>query len=106
MALSSPASAQGTTSGVVTLQGNGGAAATGPTVSAGVLSGRPLVAQNNAQVQMIDRASGKIVGSFARSGTFPGRFNQPHAIAVDSRGNVYGAENRGRRIHKFTIASR
>ena len=65
-----------------------------------------VVNQNNAQIEMIDRASGKIVGSFGRSGTFPGQFNQPHGIAVDSRGNVYVAENRGRRIQKFTIASR
>jgi hypothetical protein len=57
----SPTSAQATTSGVVTLQDNGGVAATGPTVSAGVLSGRPVVAQNNAQIEMIDNTSGKIV---------------------------------------------
>ena len=41
---SSPVFAQATTSGVVTLQDNGGAAATGPTISVGVLSGRPVVA--------------------------------------------------------------
>ena len=40
----SPAFPQATASGVVTLQDNGGAAATGPTVSAGVLSGRPVLA--------------------------------------------------------------
>ena len=55
-----------------------------------------VVNQNNAEIEMIDRASGKIVGSFGRSGNFPGQFNQPHGIAVDSRGNVYVAENRGR----------
>ena len=65
-----------------------------------------VINQNNAEIEMIDRASGKIVGSFGRSGNFPGQFNQPHGIAVDSRGNVYVAENRGRRIHKFMIASR
>jgi hypothetical protein len=32
---------------------------------------------------------------------FPGEFNQGHRIAVDSKGNVYIAGNRGRRIHKF-----
>ena len=53
-----------------------------------------------------DRASGKVIGNFGRSGTFPGQFNQPHGIAVDSTGNIYIAENRGRRIHKFTIATR
>ena len=36
--------AQATPSGVVTLQDSGGGAATGPTVSAGVLSGRPALA--------------------------------------------------------------
>ncbi len=65
-----------------------------------------VINQNNAEIEMIDRASGKIVGSFGRSGNFPGQFNQPHGIAVDSRGNVFVAENRGRRIHKFMIASR
>ena len=63
-----------------------------------------VINQNNAEIEMIDRMSGKIVGKFGRSGSFPGQFNQPHGIAVDSRGNVYVAENRGRRIHKFTIA--
>ena len=33
----------------------------------------------------------------------PGQFDQPHGIAVDSKGNVYVAENRGRRVHKFKI---
>ena len=53
---------------------------------------------------MIDRASGKIVGNFGRPGNFPGQFNQPHGIAVDSQCNVYIAENRGRRVHRFKIA--
>ena len=65
-----------------------------------------VVNQNNAQIEIIDRESGTIIGNFGRSGTFPGQFNQAHGIAVDSRGNVYVAENRGRRIHKFQIATR
>jgi DNA-binding beta-propeller fold protein YncE len=65
-----------------------------------------VINQNNAQVEIIDRASGKIIGNFGRSGSFPGQFNQPHGIAVDSKGNVYIAENRGRRVHKFKIAGR
>ncbi|MSO46172.1 MAG: hypothetical protein EXQ59_05330 [Acidobacteria bacterium] len=65
-----------------------------------------VINQNNAQIDIIDRESGKGMGSFGRSGTFPGQFNQPHGIAVDSKGNVYVAENRGRRIHKFRTASR
>jgi DNA-binding beta-propeller fold protein YncE len=65
-----------------------------------------VINQNNAQIEIIDRASGKIIGNFGRSGSFAGQFNQPHGIAVDSKGNIYIAENRGRRVHKFTTASR
>ena len=61
-----------------------------------------VVNQNSAQIEIVDRASGKVIGNFGRSGNFPGQFNQPHGIAVDARGNIYIAENRGRRIHKFT----
>lgn len=46
---------------------------------------------------------GKILSSFGRAGHFPGQFDQAHGIAVDSKGNVYIAENRGKRIQKFKI---
>ena len=65
-----------------------------------------VINQNNAQIEIIEREGGKIIGSFGRSGTFPGQFNQPHGIAVDTAGNIYIAENRGRRIQKFRIATR
>jgi DNA-binding beta-propeller fold protein YncE len=61
-----------------------------------------VINQNNGQVDMIERATGRSLGSFGRPGSFPGEFNQAHGIAVDSKGNVYVAENRGKRIHKFT----
>ena len=60
-----------------------------------------VINQNNAQIEIIERDSGKLVGSFGRAGSFPGEFNQAHGIAVDSKGNIYIAENRGRRVHKF-----
>jgi DNA-binding beta-propeller fold protein YncE len=60
-----------------------------------------VINQNNARVDILERETGSVVGGFGRAGTFPGEFNQPHGIAVDSRGNVYVAENRGRRVHKF-----
>ncbi|MEO7728824.1 MAG: 6-bladed beta-propeller [Burkholderiales bacterium] len=63
-----------------------------------------VVNQNNSQIEIIERASGKHLSSFGRAGAFPGEFIQAHGIAVDSKGNVYVAENRGRRIHKFKIA--
>ena len=63
-----------------------------------------VVNQNNSQIEIIDRASGRHLGSFGRPGAFPGEFIQAHGIAVDSKGNVFVAENRGRRIHKFKAA--
>jgi DNA-binding beta-propeller fold protein YncE len=61
--------------------------------------------QNNSQIEIIERATGRKLGSFGRAGAFPGEFNQAHGIAVDSKGNVYVSENRGRRIHKFKMVS-
>jgi streptogramin lyase len=62
-----------------------------------------VINQNNSQIEIIDRQSGKILSSFGRPGRFPGQLDQPHGIAVDSKGNVYVAENRGKRIHRFKI---
>jgi DNA-binding beta-propeller fold protein YncE len=62
-----------------------------------------LINQNNAEIEILDRQTGKILSSFGRDGHFPGQFDQPHGIAVDSNGNVYIAENRGKRIQKFKI---
>lgn len=60
-----------------------------------------VINQNNSQIEVVDRQSGQRVSSFGRPGSFPGQFNQPHGIAVDSKGNIYVAENRGKRVHKF-----
>ena len=63
-----------------------------------------LINQNNAQIEIIDRQAGRVVSHFGGGvGHFPGQFDQPHGIAVDSKGNVYVAENRGKRIQKFKI---
>jgi hypothetical protein len=62
-----------------------------------------IVNQNNAQIDIVDRAAGAKVASFGSIGKQPGQFDQAHGIAVDSKGNVYVAENRGRRVHKFKI---
>ena len=63
-----------------------------------------VVNQNSGQIEIMERLSGKMLGSFGRVGRYPGEFDQPHGIAVDSKGNVYIADNRGRRIQKFKIA--
>jgi len=64
-----------------------------------------VINQNNATIDIVERESGKKLGSFGRAGSFPGEFQQAHGIAVDSKGNIYIAENRGRRIHKFKPVS-
>ena len=62
-----------------------------------------LLNQNTAEVEVLERDSGKVLAKFGRAGHFPGEFDQPHGLAVDSKGNVYVAENRGRRIQKFRL---
>jgi DNA-binding beta-propeller fold protein YncE len=60
-----------------------------------------VINQNNSQIEIIERETGKILSHFGRPGRFPGQFDQPHGIAVDSKGNIYIAENRGKRVHKY-----
>jgi len=60
-----------------------------------------VINQNNSTIDIVERESGKKIGSFGRAGSFPGEFQQAHGIAVDSKGNIYIDENRGRRVHKF-----
>ncbi|HWW88143.1 MAG TPA: SBBP repeat-containing protein, partial [Vicinamibacterales bacterium] len=65
-----------------------------------------LINQNNSEIEIIDRQSGRILSSFGGAGHFPGEFDQPHGIAVDSKGNVYVTENRGKRVQKFVPIDR
>ena len=60
---------------------------------------------NNGKVWLIDRATLETVGEFGSPGSAPGQLTNLHHIAVDSRGNVFGAEvGRNRRVQKFAIA--
>jgi DNA-binding beta-propeller fold protein YncE len=66
-----------------------------------------VVNQNAMAVNVLDRQSGRVLSSFGYgSGRYPGQFTTPHGIAVDSKGNVYVAEQEGRRIQKFKVAGR
>jgi len=55
----------------------------------------------NNQVNIVDRQSLKILGKFGKAGTGPGEFNVLHEIAADSKGNIYSAETRSRRVQRF-----
>ncbi len=58
----------------------------------------------NEQVHVLDHASGKILSSFGRPGHQIGNFTHGHAIAADSKGNLYVAETDwGRRVQKFKL---
>ncbi len=63
-----------------------------------------VVNQNSVMVEIIERKSGIHLSSFGGGpGRYPGQFTLPHGIGVDSKGNVYVAEQEGRRIQKFTL---
>jgi hypothetical protein len=55
----------------------------------------------NNQIDILDRQSLKVLGRFGKGGSAPGEFNILHEIAADSKGNIYTAETRSRRVQKF-----
>ena len=60
--------------------------------------------QNSVVVDVLDRQTGQVLSSFGGGpGRYLGQFTLPHGIAVDSVGNVYVAEQEGRRIQKFRV---
>ena len=63
--------------------------------------------QNTNQINIVDRQSGQVLSRFGfGAGRYVGQFITPHGIGVDSKGNVYVAEQEGRRIQKFKIVQR
>ena len=61
-----------------------------------------VVNQNSVSFDVVDRESGEVITSFGGGpGRYPGQFTLPHGIGVDSKGNVYVAEQEGRRVQKF-----
>jgi DNA-binding beta-propeller fold protein YncE len=65
-----------------------------------------VVNQNSVMIDVVGRQSGQLLTSFGDGpGRYPGQFTLPHGIAVDSAGNVYVAEQEGRRIQKFRIVA-
>jgi DNA-binding beta-propeller fold protein YncE len=57
----------------------------------------------NNVIDILDRQSLKILGSFGKGGTAPGQFGTIHEIAADSKGNIYTAELRTRRVQKLVF---
>ena len=63
-----------------------------------------VVNQNSVVIDVLDRRTGQVLSSLGGGpGRYPGQFTLPHGIGVDSAGNVYIAEQEGRRVQKFRI---
>ena len=63
-----------------------------------------VVNQNSVMIDILDRETGQRLSSFGGGpGRYRGQFMLPHGIGVDSAGNIYVAEQEGRRIQKFRI---
>jgi DNA-binding beta-propeller fold protein YncE len=56
----------------------------------------------NNLVWILERESGKTLGSFGRNGKYAGQFHWINAVAMDSKGNIYTGEvEQAKRIQKF-----
>jgi len=61
--------------------------------------------EDDEQVEILDRVSGRILSSFGRAGHQVGEFTHLHHTTIDSKGNIYvGEVSVGARIQKFKIA--
>ncbi len=61
-----------------------------------------VVNQNSVMVDVLERQNGEWVTSFGNGpGRYRGQFELPHGMGVDSQGNVYIAEQEGRRVQRF-----
>ena len=63
----------------------------------------------NSRVWILDRQSGRTLGSFGSAGRYAGQLHWINAIAQDSKLNIYTGEvEDGKRIQKFVpvLASR
>lgn len=64
------------------------------------------VNQDDEQIDILDRASGRLLSNFGRVGHQTGELTYAHFLAVDSKGNIYvGEVGTGKRIQKFKMVS-
>lgn len=61
-----------------------------------------VVDLGGGRVNIVERESGKLVGSIGRPGPASGEFMSAHSIGVDSKGNIFVGESPGgQRVQKF-----
>ena len=66
-----------------------------------------VINEIDEQIDIVDRASGRVLDSFGRPGHQVGEFMHAHTMTLDSKGNIYVGESvDGRRVQKFKLASK
>ena len=65
-----------------------------------------VINEIDEQIDIVDRATGKVLSSFGRPGHQVGEFMHAHTMTVDSKGNIYVGESvDGRRVQKFKMVA-
>jgi DNA-binding beta-propeller fold protein YncE len=65
-----------------------------------------VINEIDEQVDVTDRVTGHVLGSFGRPGHQVGEFMHAHTMTVDSKGNIYVGESvDGRRVQKFKLVA-
>jgi DNA-binding beta-propeller fold protein YncE len=61
-----------------------------------------VINEIDEEIDIVERLSGQVLGSFGRPGHQVGEFMHAHTMALDSKGNIYVGESvDGRRVQKF-----
>ena len=58
---------------------------------------------SDAEMRVLDRATGQALSSFGQTGTQTGEFENPHTVAVDSKGDVIVGDTDGRRLQIWRL---
>ena len=61
-----------------------------------------VVNQNNSQIDIVERAGGRIVSSLGGIGNLPGLFNQAHSLHFDRDGFMWATDPNDHVVHKFS----
>jgi len=65
-----------------------------------------VINEIDEEVDVTDRVTGQVLGSFGRPGHQVGEFMHAHTMTVDSKGNIYVGESvEGRRVQKFKLVA-